>query len=528
MFPVLRMIGVSALEAMNTLIFPTIGFWFRLTTLCLFTTLLTISRVDAQLTDLPVPRSFVYAVEKTLYSQYLMEERQVYIHLPSGYENSNDTYPVIYVTDGDWHIFHLSGILDFLAGNELIPPCILVAIPHQDRNKDLLPAATLTGDASGNAENFIAFVEQELIPAIDQEYKTQKFKVLAGHSYGGLFTTWVLVSGNTNIFNGYIAADPSLWWDGRRLINGVYTLASQTSGDQRSYYFDQSVIASMGGTLLAERLNTLESSNLRWEFIRMEDESHGSIVHKSYYNGLEFVFENWPHQKVTLSPSGGMFMSGDSIAVSMSHPRQSEGVIRYTTDGSVPTSASPVYSDVLSVSTDTVIQASLFLENDQVSSPVSGHYTKGELFPKTTPDHALSAGLQYQYYAGWWLGLPDFNSIQAIDIGTKVNVGLYQWRNINGFALRFSGYFLAETNGIYAFSLVSDDGSRLLLDGVELITNDGLHAQQEVRGYVWLEDGYHTLEVQYFEQSGDEVLNLLYQKPGSNFMASIPNRLFFH
>jgi len=497
--------------------------------LLLFGSALTPQLVTADLLSIPSDeRTFVYAVERSLFSQYLMEERRVYIYLPSGYETSDETYPVIYVTDGDWHIHHLSGVVGFLSGSNQIPKSILVAIPHQNRNSDLLPQPMHTGYSGGNAENFLGFLENELIPAIDQTYRTQKFKVLAGHSYGGLFTTWVMVANGGGKFNGYIAADPSLWWDGNRLINEAETLFTQQPQYGPFYYFDQSILQNMGGTVMAERLQTLRGSALHWKFQRMADETHDTIVHKSYYDGLQFVFETWPFDQVAFHPEGGLFKPGDSIEVTLSHPRESEGVIRYTTDGSTPTSSSPIYTEALHLSSTTVLRASVFLGNDQASSPTKGTFAEAVRMPAITPKHEIKPGLNYQLFAGRWEQLPDFARLQPIETGIKVGVELYQWRARDNFALQYTGYFYAETEGVYTFSLISDDGSRLLLDEIEIILNDGLHASQEVKGYAWLEKGYHSFEVQYFELGGDEALNLLYLRPGTTYPTSVPNRLFFH
>ena len=494
-----------------------------------FFTLALIPHLSGQLTDPPNPQSFIYAIEKKIYSQLLMEERSVFISLPTSYFSSPESaYPVVYVTDGDWHIQHLSGIIRFLSGNGIAPECILVAIPHSNRDNDLVPSANTTGSASGHADLFLNFIVDELIPGVEAEYRTQPFRVLAGHSYGGLFTTYAMLSPRRNVFNGYVAADPSLWWDGRRMIREAETLFTNEPSFAPSYYFDQSNLQSMGGVQMAEMLEQISNSSLKWEFVRMEQETHGTIVHKSFYNGLEFVFDDWPFQPVTLSPEGGLFMPGESLEVEMTHARSTEGVIRYTLDGTNPTSDSPVYEHPLLFSENTILRASLFLADGKISPPTEGRYLEAILYPSVEPDHALVAGLNYERFSGEWRALPDFSHLIPVEHGIKVAGELYQWRGLDNFALRYTGYFLAEKDGIYGFELSSDDGSRLIIDGQVLIDNDGLHDVTSVKAWVWLQQGHHLFELQYFELGGGEHLSLTYQRPGYQYFGAIPNRLYFH
>lgn len=82
------------------------------------------------------------------------------------------------------------------------------------------------------------------------------------------------------------------------------------------------------------------------------------------------------------------------------------------------------------------------------------------------------------------------------------------------FAARYSGEFLATTNGTHTFYLNSDDGSELYIDGVLVLSNDGLHAARELAATVDLSAGPHSVEVRYFENGGLAVLDLDWSGPG--------------
>ena len=83
-----------------------------------------------------------------------------------------------------------------------------------------------------------------------------------------------------------------------------------------------------------------------------------------------------------------------------------------------------------------------------------------------------------------------------------------------GFALRFRGYIRAPRTGVYVFYLGSDDGSRLSVAGREIIVNDGIHGLAEEKAEIALTQGWHAIEVDYFQVDGDKVLDLSWRGPG--------------
>jgi len=128
-------------------------------------------------------------------SEHLGETRDVFIRLPRGYadEAGPDAarYPVLYVLDGGDYFEPFAGVVQYLTMYEMIPEVIVVAVPHGDRMKELTfsPSNEENGDwpTSGGAESFQRFLEEELIPTIDHSYRTHPFRILVGHSLGGLF-----------------------------------------------------------------------------------------------------------------------------------------------------------------------------------------------------------------------------------------------------------------------------------------------------------------------------------------------------
>lgn len=70
---------------------------------------------------------------------------------------------------------------------------------------------------SGQADRFLDFLEKELIPHIDRNYRTYPHRIIAGWSFGGLLATHALIH-RPEIFDAYLAISPSLWWDEELLL----------------------------------------------------------------------------------------------------------------------------------------------------------------------------------------------------------------------------------------------------------------------------------------------------------------------
>ncbi len=83
----------------------------------------------------------------------------------------------------------------------------------------------------------------------------------------------------------------------------------------------------------------------------------------------------------------------------------------------------------------------------------------------------------------------------------------------NYFAAKYEGQLIVETGGAYTLSLASDDGSRLYIDGVPVIDNDGLHGTRTRTVTLDLDPGSHNIEVRYFENTGSQTLQLSWRGP---------------
>lgn len=179
----------------------------------------------------------------TVQSKTLNESRQIWIYTPESNDSSlsaKQRYPVVYLLDGSEHFVSFVGILKHLSYLMICPQMIVVGITNTDRNRDLTPTRDSSYySKSGGGEHFISFIEKELMPYVDSKYPTEPFKMLIGHSLGGLTVMNTLIN-HTDLFNAYIAIDPSMWWDNQKLLKQAKTVLAERKFEEKSYPFNDS------------------------------------------------------------------------------------------------------------------------------------------------------------------------------------------------------------------------------------------------------------------------------------------------
>jgi len=141
--------------------------------------------------------------------------------------------------------------------------------------------------------------------------------------------------------------------------------------------------------------------------------------------------------------------------------------------------------------------------NSSVSTPLS----------VTTSAATGTQGLNYQYYEGTFSVLPNFGGLATIKTGTVANFDLTPRNRNDLFAFRYTGNINIATAGTYTFFTSSDDGSKLFINGTEVVNNDGLHGMQEASGNISLAAGSQTIMVTFFENAGGEGLEVRYSGP---------------
>ncbi len=140
---------------------------------------------------------------------------------------------------------------------------------------------------------------------------------------------------------------------------------------------------------------------------------------------------------------------------------------------------------------------------------------RGEIRVGPLPSRPKARGaMAFTYYEGTWYRLPDFDKLPAAASGVAPAFHLGETQRGESYAFRFEGFFKLERDADYTFSLVSDDGSRLFIDGMLVVDNDGMHPIRTRQGKVRLTKGTHRVVVTYFQNWGDADLAVEIQAPG--------------
>jgi len=260
----------------------------------------------------------------SVYSNILHEQRKVWVSMPDTTSPDGifypQHYPVVYMLDGDEASFATVGVMlrqmGGGIGNTGFPQVILIGIPNTDRNRDLTPTRDMhapmldsfSASHTGGGENFISFMEKELIPYIDSSYPTAPYRVIIGHSFGGLTAMHILIN-HTRLFNAYLASDPSMFWSNQQLLKQSKQVLQQDKFTGRSLFLAMANTMPAGMdtqmakldtnfiTLhirsimqLGHYLNNNKNNGLRYVWKYYKDYDHGGVTLPSEYDGLPSLF----------------------------------------------------------------------------------------------------------------------------------------------------------------------------------------------------------------------------------------------
>ncbi|MBK8673159.1 MAG: alpha/beta hydrolase, partial [Bacteroidetes bacterium] len=153
------------------------------------------------------------------------ETRNINVWTPPEYKTNTAPLPVMYMADGgiiEEDFPHVANTLAKLIKAKSIPPMILVGIANTQRRRDLTGPTEIEEDKAiapivGGSEKFRAFIKEELFPEINKRYRTTNEKSIIGESLSGLFVVETFFL-EPDMFDNYIAVDPSLWWNNHYLV----------------------------------------------------------------------------------------------------------------------------------------------------------------------------------------------------------------------------------------------------------------------------------------------------------------------
>ena len=257
----------------------------------------------------------------SLDSKILNEERKILVHIPNSFYTGlfkNQKYPVVYLLDGESHFTSVVGLIEQLSqlnANTVCPEMIVVGISNTNRTRDLTP--TLDKNApfmdssqaasTGGGEVFTQFLEKELIPYINEKYPTAPYKMIVGHSLGGLMVLNTLIN-HSKLFNAYVSIDPSVWWDNQYLLKESNKVLKDKKIQNKTLFLAMANTLNKGMDTTMLRRDTSElmnpprsilqyvdilnnSSLSKWNWKYYKNDDHGSVPLIAEYDALRFIFD---------------------------------------------------------------------------------------------------------------------------------------------------------------------------------------------------------------------------------------------
>jgi len=236
----------------------------------------------------------------TIDSRVLNETRRINVYMPPGYaESPVARLPVLYMPDGGIgeDFLHVAGLVQVSVGNGTMRPFLLVGIENTQRRRDMTGPTENEDDKKiaprvGGSEAFRKFIRDELMPQVRARYRTSGETAIVGESLAGLFVMETFLV-EPDLFDTYIAFDPSLWWNNRKLVNDTERRLAARPKLKKTLYFASSGDSGLEeiAQRLAEVLGKHAPSGVAWHYERMPEEKHSTIYHPAALKAFRAVFK---------------------------------------------------------------------------------------------------------------------------------------------------------------------------------------------------------------------------------------------
>jgi predicted alpha/beta superfamily hydrolase len=265
--------------------------------------------IQAQITQIQNQKNCLDNTEQfSLTSKYVEGETYVIqVSLPIGYSSSQQFYPVLYVLDGDVFFGMAKEIAMWLMFNEEIKDIIVIGISYgqgtdawySKRVRDLMPSSNTffaKNQKAGEADNFLKFIQYELLPTVNKNYRTYPdSSAISGISLGGLLNTYILFK-QPELFKNYIIISPALNWrkestfkceteyfsNHRELNKTVYM--AYASMDNKKWIINPT-------NEIIQTIQTRNYAGLKFVSQVLEGETHHTVYPVAITHGLKTVFK---------------------------------------------------------------------------------------------------------------------------------------------------------------------------------------------------------------------------------------------
>jgi uncharacterized protein len=235
----------------------------------------------------------------------LKEEREYWVYLPSSYAADGryapKRYPVLYVLDGEWNFDWACKVVQYMGDVLEIPEMIVVGIPNTERERDMTPTHNDSEASSGGGRAFERFLSEELAPAIEGRYRTEPYRILVGHSIAGALAVDCFLQ-QKKVFQGFVAIDPSLWWDNQTLVEQAKSFVPGANSHDALFLaeanwprnlYEESKSNKYGSDLFLAAMKGKEAPGIRIGSQFLDTDDHGSSRLMAVYQGLRFIFDDY-------------------------------------------------------------------------------------------------------------------------------------------------------------------------------------------------------------------------------------------
>lgn len=256
---------------------------------------------------------------RSMTSEETGADYQLFIATPPDYQSTGKRYPVVYMLDADYSFALTRNVVQHFVERKKLPEMILVGIAYpgaaddldvykRNRARDYTPGASAAVAGSppdpdankGGAVRFRNFIANEVIPYMDTTFPIGPDRTFIGHSYGGLFGAYVLLT-EPELFKRYIIVSPSLWYNNRM----IFRVEQQTAARRQSRYIErhaffaigaQETRAETGAPMVQElkdfyqKLQTRADPGLTVDMRVYPEDNHESIFPGAVTRGLLAVF----------------------------------------------------------------------------------------------------------------------------------------------------------------------------------------------------------------------------------------------
>jgi predicted alpha/beta superfamily hydrolase len=241
---------------------------------------------------------------RRLRSSFIDEEFKLHVYLPSGYTDSTKTFPVVYLTDSDAYFGYVRSLVGNLRYGNRIPELVVVGVAYEEdvrsymlkRERDLLPAEVPEHAGSGQAERFLAFMREELVPFMESEYRVDsEDRTILGMSGGATFALYVLFT-SPALFDRYVIVSPYLVHGQEVVLDLERAYARQHESLPARVYTAmgelEPLYARTPWETLVQRIRERSYEGLELEQEVLKGLCHMDVVFSAYVNGMKATFSD--------------------------------------------------------------------------------------------------------------------------------------------------------------------------------------------------------------------------------------------